>query len=230
MASDDVKPTRLQAADAALTEFVKKLPSNYRAAVLVFAYRVAVRVAPTYDRNADRQRLPTKTQLEGTALGDAVSTAVTSPRRPSARASPGAPHPPASILLVSDGGQNAGPLKPAAREAGAKAAIPISTVSLGTPGAPSARGPVHRQGVSRANPSCRRSRSSRRRYGHVAKASGGRYYAAQSVRTARPASTRTSARLVYTKQYREITVGRRRRRGVILAGALLSALWFRRLV
>ena len=52
MASDDVKPTRLLAADSAIADFVKKVPSRYRIALITFSNHIAVRVPPTYDESA----------------------------------------------------------------------------------------------------------------------------------------------------------------------------------
>ena len=89
---------------------------------------------PTYDRKALIKGLPTKTQLEGTALGDAlVAGDQGRAARRWGRASRASPHPPASILLVSDGGSNTGRVTPeTAAQQAKKRGIPISTVALGT--------------------------------------------------------------------------------------------------
>ena len=62
-----------------------------------------MRVPPTYDRNLVVQALPTKVELEGTALGDGAATAVTVASRAVGKSKPGAPHPPAAVPLLSDG-------------------------------------------------------------------------------------------------------------------------------
>jgi Ca-activated chloride channel homolog len=231
MSSNDVKPTRLGAADSALTDFVKKMPSNYRAAVLVFDNHVAVRVAPTYDRNALIANLPTKTQPEATALGDAISTAVKIAQKAVGPSRPGSPHPPASILLVSDGGANDGKLKPEdAAKLALKAAIPISTVSLGTPAGKISQNLSPGKG-QKSVPVVTQVPVEPKTLEAVAKASGGRYYAARSSAQLGSVYKDMRSRLVYTKQFREITVGLAAAAVVLmLAGALLSALWFRRLV
>ena len=64
MGADDVKPTRLLAADQAVTGFVKRLPSRYRAALLTFSNSIAVAAPPTYDRQLLINALPKKAQLE----------------------------------------------------------------------------------------------------------------------------------------------------------------------
>ena len=63
---------------------------------------------PTYDHSALINGLPKKAELEGTALGDAITEAVDVAKKAVGPSKPGQPHPPATILLVSDGGSNAG--------------------------------------------------------------------------------------------------------------------------
>jgi Ca-activated chloride channel family protein len=141
MAANDVRPSRLLAADAAITQFVQRLPSGYRASLLTFSTGIAVAVPPTDDHAALIHGLPKQTQLDGTAIGDALEEALLVAKKAVGPSKPGAPHPPATILLVSDGGQNAGAITPTAAATQArKAAIPVSTVAVGT-----ATGAVHQQ-------------------------------------------------------------------------------------
>jgi Ca-activated chloride channel homolog len=231
MGANDVKPTRLLAADAALTQFMNRLPSKYRVALVTFASGIAVKVGPTYDHSAVIKALPAKAQLDGTAMGDALAEAVTVAKRAVGPSKPGAPHPPATILLVSDGGSNAGKTTPEqAATLAKKAAIPVSTVSVGT-----ASGVVHQnvplgQGkktfpyVSQVpvDPTTLKS---------IAKTSGGTFFAAHSPTQLEAVYKALGSRLVYSKQYREITVGVTLAAFVlILVAAGLSAFWFRRLV
>lgn len=231
MGANDVKPTRLRAADAALTQFMNRLPSKYRVALITFSSGIAVRVAPTYDHAAVIKALPLKAQLDGTAMGDALAEAVVVAKRAVGPSKPGAPHPPATILLVSDGGSNAGKTTPEQAAALAKkASIPVSTVSLGT-----ASGVVHQNvplGTGKktfpfvsqvpVDPSTLKT---------IAKSSGGTFFAAHSPSQLDAVYKALGSRLVYSKQYREITVGVTLAAFVlILVGAGLSAFWFRRLV
>ena len=126
MGANDVKPTRLLAADAALTQFMNRLPSKYRVALITFASGIAVKVAPTYDHSVVIKALPMKAQLDGTAMGDALAEAVTVAKRAVGPSKPGAPHPPPqTFFLVSDGGSNAGKTTPEqAATLAKKAAIP----------------------------------------------------------------------------------------------------------
>ena len=231
MGANDVKPTRLLAADAALTDFVNKLPSKYRAALITFSSGIAVKVPPTYDRQTLIKGLPAKAELDGTALGDAIDQAVRVAKKAVGTSKPGQPHPPASILLVSDGGSNAGRVKPAQAAAAAKkAGIPISTVSIGTPG-----GQVH-QNVplgpgKKTFPLVQQVPVDPKVLHDVASVSGGRFYAATTANGVDNVYKDLGSRLVYTKQYREITAGVTLAAFVlIIAAAALSAWWFRRLV
>jgi Ca-activated chloride channel homolog len=231
MGANDVKPSRLLAADDAITQFVKKLPSKYRAALVTFSNAITVKVPPTYDRTALLAALPKKTELEGTALGDALTEAVLVAQKAVGKSTPGHAHPPASILLVSDGGQNAGTVQPNAAAAKArKAGIAVSTVSVGT-----ASGTVHQkipygtQGktfplVSQVPVDATTLKS-------VAKTSGGHFYAAHSATQLEQVYKQLGTKLVYADKYREITVDVTIGALVlILVAAGLSAYWFRRLV
>jgi Ca-activated chloride channel family protein len=229
MASNDLRPTRLLAADAALTDFVKKMPSRYRVALITFSNHIAVRVPPTYDRTAVINGLPKKTQLEGTAMGEALSQAVKVARKAVGPSRPGAPHPPATILMLSDGGQNAGRVTPveAAKQA-KKASIPVSTLAVGT-----ARGKVEQKIPygGKTVPLVQQVPIEPKTLREVAAAGGGHFYEAQSAGQLAQVYNDLGHRLVYAKQFREVTVIVTLVAFIaILAGAALSAFWFRRLV
>jgi Ca-activated chloride channel family protein len=231
MGADDVKPTRLLAADTALTDFIDQLPKKYRAAVIAFSNHIAVRVPPTYDHQQLLKGLPKQTELEGTALGDALSQAVTVAKKAVGPSKPGKPHPPATILLVSDGGQNTGRITPvqAATQA-RKADIPVSTVSLGTPsGQVKQQVPVGTSGQT--FPLVQQVPVETQTLRAVAKAGGGTFYQAQSERQLDNVYKQLKSRLVYSKQFKEVTVYVTDAAIVlILIGAGLSAYWFRRIV
>ncbi len=231
MAANDLKPSRLAVADAALARFVDRVPSRYRVSLITFSNGIAVKVPPTYDRKAFVKGLPTKAQLEGTALGDALFQAVRVARKAVGPSKPGDPHPPATILLLSDGGNNTGRIPPAAAAQQArKAGVPISTISLGT-----AAGVVHQNvplGKGKQTfPLVQQVPVETKTLKEVATASGGRYYAATSAAGLDRVYKDLGSRLVYSHQFREITVAVTLAAFVlILAAAGLSAWWFRRLV
>jgi Ca-activated chloride channel family protein len=144
MAAKDVKPTRLAAAERAAETFLDKVPDRYRVAIVSFSTKAEVVLPPTTDRDAARAALAQLRLGTGTAIGDAVARAVSlvapqpaagQPATPATPAQPTDPAAvtPASILLLSDGAQTAGGVRPldAAKRA-ADLKIPVSTIALGT--------------------------------------------------------------------------------------------------
>jgi Ca-activated chloride channel homolog len=229
MAANDVRPNRLLAADAALAEFVKKVPSRYRISLVTFSNHTAVRVPPTYERDTIIKALPTTTQLEGTALGESLDLAVKVAKKAVGPSKPGQPHPPATILLVSDGGQNAGRITPVQAAAAArKASIPVSTVSLGTPsGKVEQKIPYGNRTVPLVSQVPVESKTLKQ----VAAVGGGRFYEAQSAAQLGQVYQDLGHHLVYAKKFREVTaIFTLVAFVVILVGAALSVVWFRRLV
>jgi len=229
MASNDVRPSRLLAADAAITEFVKQVPSRYRISLVTFSNHTAVRVPPTYERDTIIKALPKTTQLEGTALGESLDLAVKVAKKAVGPSKPGQPHPPATILLVSDGGQNAGRITPVQAAAAArKASIPVSTVSLGTPA-----GKVEQKIPygNRTVPLVSQVPVEPKTLKQVASVGGGHFYEAQSATQLGQVYHDLGHHLVYAKKFREVTaIFTLVAFVVILVGAALSVVWFRRLV
>jgi Ca-activated chloride channel homolog len=132
MAAKDARPSRLGAARAAALRFVDQLPKGYRVSLVTFSDHTAVSVPATHDLFAVRTAIAhTKTGPQGTALADAVSRAVDVGR--SVKGTATNRRPPAIVVVFSDGGQTAGRITP--RQAAAKAqraGIPVSTVAIGT--------------------------------------------------------------------------------------------------
>jgi Ca-activated chloride channel family protein len=232
MGANDVRPTRLAAADATVTAFVNKLPPQYRAALITFSTGIATKVPPTYDRPSLIRGLPRQPELQGTSLGTALQEALNVAQKAVGPSKPGAPHPPATILLLSDGGSNSGNVTPsAAAKLALKAAIPVSTIAIGTPG-----GQVHQNvpitgGNGKTVPVVQRAPVDPTTLKLIAGLSGGTFYAAPSVEALSRVYTQLGLRLVYGKQYHEITVWVAAAALVlVLAAAALSSWWFRRLV
>jgi Ca-activated chloride channel family protein len=133
MDATDMKPSRLLAARREIAEFVDEVPKRYRIALVTFSDHAAVRVRPTYDREQIVNGFPRSARELGTALGDAVASSVTVASR-AVKTTADARHPPAAVLLFSDGTQTAGQMDPATAAARAlELGIPVSTVVLGTP-------------------------------------------------------------------------------------------------
>jgi Ca-activated chloride channel homolog len=135
MAADDVQPTRIAAARNAAIQLLKQLPPEDQVAVLTFADKVSLIVAPTTDRAKVIAGLPTKiTSNGGSAVGEAIEESVAVVTQIVGRSHAGNPHPPGAVVLLSDGAQTVpGPQPPDAAEHALVAGIPVDAVSVGTP-------------------------------------------------------------------------------------------------
>jgi Ca-activated chloride channel homolog len=160
MQAEDVKPTRLAAAQRAIHIFLDKVPGNVRVGLVLFAGTPIVATPPTTDHDLVGRAVDSAGDVNpfgGTAIGDALAAAVRLGRqvagtaggrqalgaaRTLAAESQSAPtHAPVSILFLSDGHQNRGDLRPLQGAARAKAAgFPIYTIALGTTGNTTLRG------------------------------------------------------------------------------------------
>ena len=135
MRANDVEPTRLDAAVAAMKTFLSKIPSRYQVGLVDFSSSTEVLMPPTTDRNAINEALAYLLPETGTAIGDGLDTAVKLAKASLAQSGvqPNGKQIPAAIVLLSDGAQNRGSIQPlaGAREA-KKAGIRVYTVALGT--------------------------------------------------------------------------------------------------
>lgn len=221
MAAKDVKPTRLLAARAAARQFANDLPDKYKLALITFSSTAAVTVAETYDHDRVALALPTKSKRGGTNLAAAISKAITVAEHAVGPTAPGA----AAVLLLSDGNQTVGDIDPAVPSAKArKLGIKVSTVSVGT-----AKGVVVTKipGGEEVNqvPTAPAALKS------IAQITGGQFSAAQTPEQLQQVYKDLDENLVKDKKRREITVAAAGAAVVfLLAGAVLSGLWFRRLV
>jgi Ca-activated chloride channel family protein len=130
MKSEDVEPTRLDAARDAAKTFLEEIPEKFRVGVVSFATRASVGVAPTEDRELVNSALDTLAPGEGTAIGDAVALSLEVGAK---QTTVDGEIPPRTILLISDGKQDGGRVQPAQAAAAAReAGIPVHTVLVGT--------------------------------------------------------------------------------------------------
>jgi Ca-activated chloride channel homolog len=226
MAANDVSPTRILAADAAITQFLQKLPSGYRAALVTFADDASIPVPPTVDRQQIIQALPRTAKPEGTALGDGLAAATLVATRSIGQVKKGVQRPPAAIVLISDGTGNTGrlPTDVAAKRA-AKAGIPVSTVLVGT-----SHGVVCQKLAAGA---CQRKQvpTTPVALASIAKLTGGDFFAATSADQLDEVYKQLGSHLAHVREKKEITaavVGAALI--LILLGALVSGIWFRRVV
>ena len=163
MEAQDVRPTRLAAAQRALHMFLAKVPSHLKVGLVLFAGEAQVATPPTTDHALVVQAVDDAGYFRGfggTAIGDAIATAVrvglrsaglpgdsvtaSSSSQQLAAYVTAAPRPAStlvSILFLSDGHQTRGTLTPREGADKARAAgIPVYTVALGTTGNTTMRG------------------------------------------------------------------------------------------
>jgi Ca-activated chloride channel family protein len=145
MQAEDVKPTRLAAAQEAARRFLDRVPGKLRVGLVVFAGEAQVAAPPTTDHEVVEQSLDELGEFQifgGTAIGDAIAAAVELAQQSLAegketialRAAPADEKDLAAILFLSDGSQTRGTLAPFEGANRAKAAgFPVYTVALGTP-------------------------------------------------------------------------------------------------
>jgi Ca-activated chloride channel homolog len=128
MAADDVQPTRLAAAVAAANAFIDRLPSTVRVGAIGFGSSPDAVQGPVTNHNAARAIIDAQTAGGGTDTGDALQLALQLLQGANPK------HPPAAIVLLSDGAANAGPDPVSVSRQAGRDRIPIYTVALGTPG------------------------------------------------------------------------------------------------
>ena len=130
MSATDVSPTRLEAARRAAKNFIGNVPAELRVGLVAFSDGAQTLQTPTTDHDVLSQALETLQPLSGTATGAGLHAALDSLKL---NGEDRATHPPAAIVLLSDGSATDGQ---AADEAAAEAKrlrVPIYTVALGTP-------------------------------------------------------------------------------------------------
>jgi Ca-activated chloride channel family protein len=221
MSSQDIRPSRLIAAQRAAQAFVEGMPKKFRIGVIGFTGRAYVAVPPTEERGLVRSALKSLKSGQGTALGDAVALGSRLAR--AERTSDGA-IPPTAMLVISDGAQMSGRTTPAVAAAQARSLhIPVYTVVVGTQegvvNVPLAGG---YQAQLRVPPNPETLRS-------VARLSGGQFFTATDQKRLRQIYEKLGSRLGHRRESREITdLFAGGSAAFLLFGGALSALWFRR--
>jgi Ca-activated chloride channel homolog len=162
MLAPDLEPNRLEAAKAAARNFVDTFPRGPKIGLVSFSTYATLMIPPTPDHEAVKQAITTLKPQEATAIGDGILVALKAlpgrvvdltEARPFGAQPPGsppsfAPQPqapgarvrpedltPAAMILLSDGGQNAGNADPIKMALLAKQLkVKIYTVGLGASG------------------------------------------------------------------------------------------------
>jgi Ca-activated chloride channel family protein len=222
MQSTDVKPTRLAAARAAAERFLDEVPDNVRVGLVTFNQAPRLVASPTTDRAPLRQAIAALQPSGGTATGEALAVSLTAL---STETDDQGVRVPAAIVLLSDGKSITGrpPQDLALRAKQLK--IPIYTVALGTAtGTIPVRQPDGSVKTVAVPPDPAEMQL-------VADVSGGKAFTASNLARLSTVYEQLGSKIGYQKQQRELTaVFSGGALGFVAIGALLSLLWFRRLV
>lgn len=237
MQATDVKPSRLIAAQQAISTFLDKVPKRLRIGLIAFSGYPVVAAPPTTDHKLVRESLQDVGSIAGggTAIGDALAAAVSLGLQsvngngnladvPTSSTTHGL----VSILFLSDGAQTRGDLQPLdGAERAKQAGIPVYTVALGTPNGKlridfpytfnNGFGSYSRVVPVPPDPATLR---------EIAQTSGGKFFAARSNSAVRSAYSSLGSKLGRRSAKTEITYGFvAAAAGLLLAAGLLSVAW-----
>jgi Ca-activated chloride channel family protein len=221
MKATDVAPSRLRAAQHAADTFIKSVPGTDQVGLLEFAKTPVVLQSPTTNHALTRAALSELRSSGGTAMGDAILTAVRELRSLPRVAGK---HPPGAVVLISDGASNVGTDPAAAARQAAAYHIPIYTVALGTYG-----GTIQ---VTRGSTTVTvHVPPSPQELAQVARISGGRAFTAADTAGLSAVYAHLAAELGHKHVKHEITASFAGGGLVLLLlGSALSLRWFGRLV
>jgi Ca-activated chloride channel family protein len=141
MTATDAAPTRLAAAQAAATRFVRAQPDTVDLGVVAFDQGALTTRAPTKDHAKALAAISRLHAAGGTSLGQAILASLTTiVGRPVSLPDPDSTDPPANlgywgsatIVLLSDGEDTGGPDAVAAAELAANAGVHVDTIGFGT--------------------------------------------------------------------------------------------------
>lgn len=208
MRSQDIAPSRLEAAKSAAKEFVAALPARVRVGLVTFGGYAQVVVPPVTDHARVSDAIDGLGFVRRTAIGEGLLEAVAAlpeRARPSADGTlppgPSGPRPAGIVILLSDGRSNTGidPLE--AAEAARRQEVTVYTVGVGKPFTPdntlTVGGPLDEETLK-----------------EMARLAGGAYYHASSAEALRD---------VYRKLARTVGWERRPQEVSAIAAALATA-------
>ncbi len=229
MAANDVQPTRFEAAKRAALAFLEQVPDNYSVGIVSFSTSADPVLPPTIDREAAKTALAELRLGSGTAIGNAITRSVdlALDQRPGQRPQPrSSGRSPAAVLLLSDGAQTAGDIRPGpAAQRARRLGVPVSTVALGTGNAvvevPRPGGLKERVTVAPDVPTLRL----------IAQTTDGTFSAAPDAARLESVYRELGTRLARDRKRVEVTSAFAAGGAVLmLIGSTLSSLWFRRVL
>jgi Ca-activated chloride channel homolog len=221
MAATDVGPSRLGAAQRAAGRFLASVPGSVRVGLVEFNSKVTLLQSPTTDHAAVRSALAQLRVTGGTAIGDALRTALRTlenvPRQ-------GGGRPPGAIVLLSDGASDVGSDPLTAAQLAAADHVPVYTVELGTPGGTVTEKRGNRTVTVPVPPNPQQ-------LAEIARISHGQAFTATNATGLNAVYERLGAQLGHKKVKQEITAGfAGGGLALLLLGSVASLVWFGRLV
>jgi Ca-activated chloride channel family protein len=146
MRSADVRPTRIDAAKAAVRDFVKKQPKGVKIGLVAFAEEALLVTPPTTDKQQVIKAVDTLALGRGTNIGDGLRLALAAILEPDqiefgfgpaasttpTPASPSGDPETSVIVLLSDGAATTGPAPLKVADEVAQSGVKTYTVGLGT--------------------------------------------------------------------------------------------------
>jgi Ca-activated chloride channel homolog len=238
MRADDIKPTRFEAAKAAAKAFVESAPGTVEIGVVAFSEGGLMTQSPTYDRLQVAAAIDRLSIGRGTSMANGIGAALKSIESKtnekntnfySNRAEPTAePTPvptgffqPAVIVMLSDGENNVPPDPLEAAQIARDRGIRVHTVGLGTADGST----LDVEGFKI------RSRLDGRQLEAIAQATDGTYFMAESAEDLTAIYSNVGTQLSVRPEQTEVTfIFAAAGIALLLIGALLSLLWFGRLV
>ena len=239
MAATDITPTRLDAAKAAVTQFVQRQPPDVQIGVAAFSDSGFSMQAPTDDQSAVIAAINRLIPQHGTSVGNGIAAslnaiaAALSPNSgplqysnltpvptPSPTPVPQGTYTSAVIIMLTDGENNENPDPLAAAQIAAERGVRIYTVGIGSPQGTT----LHINGYNVFT------QLDEATLQQISQITGGTYYNAQSAQDLQNIYSKLNTSLIIKPQKTEITslfagAGIL----VLLIGGLFSFLWFNRL-
>jgi Ca-activated chloride channel homolog len=223
MSATDVEPDRLSAAQRAARTFLNTLPDQVRVGAVAFSDTPDAVQAPSSDHDDARRIVDGQVADGATATGAALEVAIDALKNDKQNGK----RPPSAIVLLSDGAAT-GTIDPvSAAQAARKLRIPIYTVALGT-----AQGTITVPRPGGAGGTETRSvPPDPQSLAEVAKASGGKTYAAADASKLSDVYKSLGSLLGTKNEKRQVTAGFAGGALVLLLlGAAMSLRWFGRLI
>jgi Ca-activated chloride channel family protein len=232
MQASDVSPNRLAAARNAAKGFVDRLPEKFRLGFVSFNNVASLLVPPTSEREPVKQALDSLQAEGGTAIGSGLEAALTGlqpviQRERAKQQEQGRRdrrgRPPAVVVLLSDGFSTTGPNPMTVARRARELRVPVNTVALGTSAATVTLS--DRLGSTRTV----RVPPDRQTLRRIARTTGGQYFDAADEEKLSSVYDRLGSRIGFRKEKREYTAAfAAGGLGLMLAGGLLSMMWFGR--